>query len=65
MYINIYLKESFMKKSILFVLFTFISLMAFAKELEGKDLEAINKVKNATLYAEDFDDINDQLAYYG
>lgn len=52
-----------MKKFLCCVLLVSVVFGVFAKELEGKDLEAVNQVKNATLYAEDFDNLDDQLAY--
>lgn len=52
-----------MKKFLCCVLLVSVVFGVFAKELEGKDWQAVIQVKDATLYAEDFEELNDQLAY--
>lgn len=52
-----------MKKGLVgFVLF-FVAALCFAKELEGKNLAAVNKALDVQLFVNDFEDLSEQLAY--
>lgn len=61
MYITLFLHM--MKRTLLILIYLFTTALIFAKELEGKNLQAVNKALDAQLYVNNYEELSDQLAY--
>ena len=52
-----------MKRTLLTLIYLFTTALIFAKELEGKNLQAVNKALDAQLYVNNYEELSDQLTY--